>query len=102
MNPSDKDPKSIIQYPKDLPYDSDVIATQAHMKASESNLGHKFDPVPFLAVQQKYDSDEVQVPAQTEPAETTPDATADIQQSTSQKTAVKSQQKVKAEAKVTA
>lgn len=58
MNPSEKE--KIIQYPHDLAYDSDVIATQAHIKEGESNLGHKFDPVPFLAVQQKYDSDETQ------------------------------------------
>lgn len=68
MNPSDKE--KIIQYPHDLAYDSDVISTQAHIKAGETELGHKFDPVPFLAVQQKYDSDETQdaqAPVEQEP-----------------------------------
>jgi len=68
MNPSD--PKKIIEYPQGLAYDSDVIDTQAHMKASESAQGHKFDPVPFLAVQQKYDSDETQDAAQSAPEAT--------------------------------
>ena len=99
MNPSDKE--KIIQYPHDLAYDSDVIATQAHIKGSESNLGHKFDPVPFLAVQQKYDSDETQEGQESQaPADSEPQSMA--QQSSSQKSAVKTQVKAKAKAQTKA
>jgi 5'-deoxynucleotidase YfbR-like HD superfamily hydrolase len=98
MNPSD--PTKIIEYPHDLAYDSDVIATQAHTKASEAALGHKFDPVPFLAVQQKYDSDDAQEAQALSDADSQPTSLA--QASSGQKTAVKSQSKAKAEAKATA
>ena len=52
MNPSDD--KEIVEYPHDLPYDSDIVSTKAHLKDSEEKQGHKLDPIPFLA-QQDFD-----------------------------------------------